>query len=174
MCSSDLEVKAQESLIGAGKGQADAEYYTKQSEAIQKLYDANDKLNDFKNIEIPKMNRQTFDEEIINDIELIRSKKLGADSQIETLRTQINDENTLLAERRKALEDFTKAQKAAQVEETKLLEKFGLKKAEIDDLIATKDAVALAKKIKALENLRLNEAEQAELAKVVLDRKSVV
>ena len=163
------EVKAQESLIGAGKGQADAEYYTKQSEAIQKLYDANDKLNDFKNIEIPKMNRQTFDEEIINDIELIRSKKLGADSQIETLRTQINDENTLLAERRKALEDFTKAQKAAQVEETKLLEKFGLKKAEIDDLIATKDAVALAKKIKALENLRLNEAEQAELAKVVLE-----
>ena len=108
------EVKAQESLIGAGKGQADAEYYTKQSEAIQKLYDANDKLNDFKNIEIPKMNRQTFDEEIINDIELIRSKKLGADSQIETLRTQINDENTLLAERRKALDDFTKAQKAAQ------------------------------------------------------------
>ncbi len=163
------EVKAQESLIGAGKGQADAEYYTKQSEAIQKLYDANDKLNDFKNIEIPKMNRQTFDEEIINDIELIRSKKLGADSQIETLRTQINDENTLLAERRKALDDFTKAQKAAQEEETKLLEKFGLKKAEIDDLIATKDAVALAKKIKALEDSRLNEAEQAELAKVVLE-----
>ena len=163
------EVKAQESLIGAGKGQADAEFYTKQSEAIQKLYDANDKLNDFKNIEIPKMNRQTFDEEIINDIELIRSKKLGADSQIETLRTQINDENTLLAERRKALDDFTKAQQQAQDEETKLLEKFGLKKAEIDDLIATKDAVALAKKIKALENIRLNEAEQAELAKVVLE-----
>lgn len=163
------DVIAQEALFGNVKGSAKAEFYTKQSEAVQKLYEAQDKLNDFLTIEKPKKEREIFDQEIINDIELIRSKKLGADSQIETLRTQINDENTLLAERRKALDDFTKAQKAAQEEETKLLEKFGLKKAEIDDLIATKDAVALAKKIKALGNLRLNEAEQAELAKVVLE-----
>ena len=41
------DVIAQEALFGNVKGSAKAEFYTKQSEAVQKLYEAQDKLNDF-------------------------------------------------------------------------------------------------------------------------------
>ena len=66
------DVIAQEALFGNVKGSAKAEFYTKQSEAVQKLYEAQDKLNDFLTIEKPKKEREIFDQEIINDIELIR------------------------------------------------------------------------------------------------------
>ncbi len=161
-------VIAEESRAGVGKGRALQDFYDKQIESKKKLFDAEDRLGDLERTNAQET-RRLQDETIINEIELIRSKKLGADSQVEILKKQVDDENNLIAQRKKALQDLTDAQLNAQNEEIKLLEKFGLTKIEIENLIAEKDAVKLAKQLDELGNTRLDIAQKETLAKVVLE-----
>jgi hypothetical protein len=165
----DQAVRAEESRRGVGKGNALKEFYDKQSEAVQKLYDANDKYLDLTTQVIPKERRKMINDEIIQEIELLRSKKLGADSAVETLKNQVADETLLLEKRQKAFQKLTEEQLKAQNEEFLLLEKFGLQRAELDDLLATKDAVALQRKITDLGLTRLGIEQQNELAKVIVE-----
>jgi hypothetical protein len=164
----DLNLQAQESNALVGKGNALQEFYDKQIEAQKKLFDAEDRLGDLERTNAQE-SRRLFDETIINNIELLRSKKLGADSEVETLKQQVADEGNLIAERRKNLQLLTDAQINAQNEEVKLLEKFGLTKTEIENLIAEKDAVKLARQLEELGRTRLDIAQKETLAKVVLE-----
>jgi hypothetical protein len=105
---------------------------------------------------------------------------LGADAQVKILTQQISDEKYQLEERQGFEEELRKKQLEAQNEEVKQLTKyiaaeydahgkaieFSLTEDQINDLIAEKDAVRLAKKIKAT---KLSQAQQEELAKVILE-----
>ena len=165
----DDALKAEESRRGVGRGKALQEFYTKASEAAQKLFEVEDKYNDFISLELPKSERQLFDQRIINEIELLRSKKLGADSAVEILKKQVTDEKSILADRQAALDTLKKAQAAAFEEEISLLQKFGLTRKELDKLISTNDALALQRQIVQLGKTKLNVEQQTELAKVVLE-----
>lgn len=162
-------VQAQESNVLVGKGNALQEFYDKQSEAVQKLFDANDKYLDLIELEIPKAQREFKEQTIIDEIELIRSKKLGADSQVEILKKQVDDETTILQNRKESLKQLTDAQLNAQNTEIELLKEFGLTKTEIENLIAEQDAVKLARDLDELGRTKLSIAQKETLAKVVLE-----
>lgn len=163
------DLKAEESRYLVGKGKANQEFYDKLSEAQRKFYDSNDKYLDLINQIIPKSEREFLEQTIINQIELIRSKKLGADTQVETLKKQVDDEKTILKKRKKAFIELTQSQIKAQEEEIQLLQKFGLTRKEIDDLIAQKDAVLLEKQLTQLHNDKLSIGQKEELAKVIVE-----
>lgn len=163
----DLAIKREEANPIVGKGNARQEFLDRQEEARSKLFEANDKLVDLVEINAAK-ERQITDEQIIKQIELIRSKKLGADSEVEILKQQALDEGTILKNRREALDKLTKQQVEAQNEEVRLLQSFGLEKKEIEDLIKTTDGLALQKKLVNLET-RLDISQRDELAKVVVE-----
>lgn len=111
--------------------------------------------------------RQIIQTETINNIELIRSKKLGADAQVQILTKQVSDEKIQLEDREKIQQQLTDRQLAAQAEEIKLLENFGLTQSEVLDLINEKDAVLLSNKLKDLRATRLSDEATTELAKVI-------
>lgn len=113
--------------------------------------------------------RQLVQAETVDAIELIRSKKLGADAQVQILTKQVADEKEQLEDREKFQEELRRKQLEAQAEEIKLLEKFGLTESEVLDLINEKDAVRLASKLKNLRATRLSETQEQELAKVILE-----
>ena len=168
----DQELKAEESRYGNRAGSANQEFYDAQAEAAAELFEANDKLGDLDRI-LSQEKRKFTIQEITDQIELIRSKKLGADSAVETLKKQVADETTILTNRRASLAKLETEQKKAQEEEIQLLTKFGLSKKEIDDLIAETDAVALARELKSFgqaeKGFRLSVGQTEELAKVVLE-----
>ena len=163
------QLKAEESRYGVGKGKANQEFYDQLSEAQRKFYDSNDKYLDLITQIIPKSEREFLEQTIINQIELIRSKKLGADTQVEILKKQVDDEKTILENRNKAFIELTQAQIKAQEEEIQLLQKFGLTRKEIDDLIAQKDAVLLEQQLTQLHNDKLSIGQKEELAKVIVE-----
>jgi hypothetical protein len=165
----NLALQAEESRRGVGKGKALQEFYDKQSESVQKLFDAEDKYKDLIELEIPKAQREFKEQTILDEIELIRSKKLGADSQVEILKKQVDDEKSLIAERKKSLQDLTDAQLKAQNEEFDLLEKFGIKRSELDALVTETDAVKLARDLDELGRTRISIAQKESLAKVILE-----
>lgn len=168
----DQELKAEESRYGNRAGSANQEFYDAQAEAAAELFEANDKLGDLDRI-LSQEKRKFTIQEITDQIELIRSKKLGADSAVETLKKQVADETTILTNRRASLAKLETEQKKAQDEEIQLLTEFGLSKKEIDDLIAETDAVALARELKSFgqaeKGFRLSVGQTEELAKVVLE-----
>lgn len=164
----DLALKAEESRRGVGVGNARQEFYDKQVEAQKRLFDATDKLGDLERTNAQDL-RKRNEQRIVDEIELIRSKKLGADSAVETLKKQVDDENTILTNRRASFAKLESEQLKAQNEEIRLLTQFGLKKSEIEDLIATRDAVALQRKLVALQVDRLSVGQLQELAKVVTE-----
>lgn len=168
----DQELKAEESRYGNRAGSANQEFYDAQAEAAAELFEANDKLGDLDRI-LSQEKRKFTIQEITDQIELIRSKKLGADSAVETLKKQVSDETTILTNRRASLAKLETEQKKAQDEEIQLLTEFGLSKKEIDDLIAETDAVALARELKSFgqaeKGFRLSVGQTEELAKVVLE-----
>jgi len=118
--------------------------------------------------------RQIAQTEIINQVELIRSKKLGADAQVQILTKQVADEKIQLEERERLNDTLRSKQIEAQNEEVRLLAEIKTKKGEqavseeqLFDLINTRDAVLLANKLKALRADRVSEEVITEIAKVV-------
>jgi hypothetical protein len=140
--------------------------------AVQEKYLANlaafDALDDLDRQESERK-RKILQTETINGIELIRSKKLGADAAVQILTKQIADEKNQLEERESFQAQLSQKQKEALEEEIRLLGNFGLTQTEILDLINEKDAVQLANKLKALRATRLSEEAETELAKVILE-----
>jgi hypothetical protein len=153
-----------------------SKFTTKVSEeALQKIQEKNiaekeaaDVLDDLDRQEAERR-RQIIQTETIAQIELIRSKKLGADAQVQILTKQVADEKEQLEDREKFQEELRRKQLEAQAEEIKLLERFGLTQDEVLDLINEKDAVRLANKLKNLRATRLSEEQETELAKVILE-----
>lgn len=164
----DQAVKAEASRRGVGVDNVRQEFLDKQVEASKKLFDATDRLNDLERTNAEE-SRKFTENKIIDEIELIRSKKLGADSDVENLKKQVDDEQTILSTRMSALRQLTATQAKAQAEETRLLTEFGLTTKEVNDLIATTDAVNLQQKLKALAVDRLSVGQQQELAKVITE-----
>ncbi len=129
---------------------------------------AADALDDLSRQEAER-ERQMLQTKTINEIELIRSKKLGADAQVKILTKQIADEKEQLEDRERFNDELRTKQLEAQEAEIKLLGNFGLKASEVQDLINEKDAVKLANNITALRDTRLSQEATDELAKVVLE-----
>lgn len=147
--------------------------------AVQEKYlaqlSAADKLDDLDRQEAERR-RQIAQTEIINDVELIRSKKLGADAQVAILTKQVADEKIQLEERERLNDELRAKQLSAQNEEIRILSKLrtsrgeqAVSEAELNDLIATKDAVVLAGKLKILRATKLSEEATTEVAKVVFE-----
>lgn len=151
--------------------------------AVQEKYlaeiKASDVLDDLDRQESERR-RQIVQTETIDQIELIRSKKLGADEQVKILTQQVADEKNQLEDRERFEEQLRSKQLDAQNEEVKLFEKFiyarykggklieeqAITAQQVNELISEKDAVLLAKKIKATN---LSVIQQEELAKVILE-----
>jgi hypothetical protein len=130
--------------------------------------EADDRLDDLSRQENERR-RKIHQEEIIRQIELIRSKKLGADEEVKILTKQVNDEKFQLEEREKINNTLRTKQLEARAEEIKLLGEFGLTQQEVLDLINEKDQVKLANNLKLLNDTRLSVAQTDELAKVILE-----
>jgi hypothetical protein len=147
-------------------------------DALQKLQEkflaqesAADALDDLDRQETERR-RQMIQDETINNIELIRSKKLGADEQVKILTKQVEDEKFQLEERERFNAELRQKQLAARDEEIKLLGTFGLKQQEVLDLINEKDQVKLANALKNLRATRLSQAATDELAKVIFEQQT--
>lgn len=150
---------------------------TESINAVQEKYLAQlaaaDALDDLDRQEAERR-RQIAQTEIINDVELIRSKKLGADAQVQILTKQVADEKIQLEERERLNDELRQKQINAQNEEIKILAQLktskgeqAISEAELNDLIATTDAVVLAGKLKNLRATRLSQEATDEVAKVV-------
>lgn len=147
--------------------------------AVQEKYLAQlaaaDKLDDLDRQEAERR-RQIAQTEILNDVELIRSKKLGADAQVQILTKQVADEKIQLEDREKINDQLRAKELEAQDAEIKKLSELKTSKGEqaiseieLNDLINTQDAVLLANKIKELRATKLSEDAATEVAKVVLE-----
>lgn len=145
--------------------------------AVQEKYLAQlaaaDRLEDLDRQEAERR-RQLAQTEIINEVELIRSKKLGADAQVQILTKQVADEKIQLEERQNLNDLLRQKQLEAQNEEIRLLAKLktskkeqAISEIELNDLIATTDAVVLAGKLKLLRDNKLSEEQTIAVAKVV-------
>ena len=147
--------------------------------ALQDKYQAQltaaDALDDLDRQEAERR-RQIAQTEIINQVELIRSKKLGADAQVQILTKQVADEKIQLESREKLNDELRGKQLSAQNEEIRILSQLKTSKGEqavseleLNDLIATKDAVVLAGKLKILRATKLSDEATTEVAKVVFE-----
>jgi hypothetical protein len=168
----DIALAKQKGLEHLTEGKLSVKVSTEALNAIQDKYlaelAAKDKLDDLDRQEAERR-RQIIQTETIANIELIRSKKLGADEAVKILTKQVADEKNQLEEREVFNDQLRQKQIDAQNEEIRLLGTFGLKKEEVYDLINEKDAVALANKLKALRADRLSQEVADELAKVVFE-----
>lgn len=137
--------------------------------------DAADKLDDLNRQEAMRR-RQIDSAEIISQLELLRSKKLGADAAVQILTKQVADEKNQLEDRANLEEELRNKQLTAQAEEVRLIAKFKTSKDEqaiseekINELINEQDALKLAQNIKLLRDERLSEEQANELAKIILE-----
>ncbi len=141
-------------------------------EALKEKYlatlKANDAVADLTREE-GEQNRAFIQETIIGQIELLRSKKLGADSAIQILKDQVADETVQLELRAQKQKELFQAQQDQTLAEIALFETFGVSQAEILDLINEKDAVRLAQRLTELEKTRISTAQREELAKIILE-----
>jgi hypothetical protein len=145
------------------QGSALNELLDRQTEAQLKLNEAVDAEDDLTRQNDARIRAQ-FQTRLVEDIELIRSKKLSASSQIQILTAQIADEKNQLEDRAKSVKELRKAEKAETDEEFRLFQTGVEQRIDFQNLVATKDAVILSKKIKSLN---LATALETELAKIV-------
>lgn len=137
--------------------------------------EANDALDDLNRQEAERI-MATNQAQITAEIELIRSKKLGADGQIQILKDLVADEKIQLEKREQSFLDLSKAQEEGLAEEIRLLTQYKniagdlvLSEAEILDLINEKDQVRLANRLTELRQTKLSEEQYIELSKVILE-----
>jgi hypothetical protein len=173
----DIELLRQQGFETISNSKLSVKASTEAINAVQEKYLAQlaaaDALDDLDRQEAERR-RQIAQTEIINQVELIRSKKLGADAQVQILTKQVADEKIQLEERERINEELRSKQIEAQNEEIRILAELktskgeqAISEAELNDLIATTDAVVLAGKLKILRATRLSEEATTEVAKVV-------
>jgi hypothetical protein len=149
------------------------------NEKVKANLQAEDALADLPRQEATRLAKQVQDQQSAS-IELILKKKLNAQEEIAILTKQVADEKIILSERAKIIENLrTKELESTQA----LIDKFNQKideenklnkgneralkqRVDFQDLINTKDSVALGEKLKAL---KITEAQQELVAKIVAD-----
>jgi hypothetical protein len=153
------------------------EELTALNEKVKANIEAQDALSDLPREEA-KLKREQIQKETEYRIELTRSKKLAANSEVAILTKQLADEKLQLEERRVIRERLNEAENATQqnqfelfnkgIDEENKINKKGdaalKQRVDFRALVAEKDTVALAEKIRTLN---LSEAQQIEVAKVV-------
>ena len=128
---------------------------------------AEDSLNDLQ-VENARERRARFQAQILEEVELLRSKKLNADASVQLLTEQLNNEKIQLEQRNEIARELLKENTAETQKEFETLAKTfttsAQKQITLAELVATTDAIELAKRIKGLD---LYEAGTQELAKIV-------
>lgn len=165
------EVIAREALVGLQN--VSPELLEKQTQAQLKLNSALDIEADLTRQQAA-VNRARNVAEATQSIELLRSKKLSADSQSAILEKQLQDDKIQLAERRKIAKQISLDNIATTKQEIKIFkEKLGVQFNE-QSLLDEKNPIRLAEKLKELKQLDennklvgLGEEAITELAKVV-------
>ncbi len=147
---------------------------------VKTAIDAEDKLSDLPRQEAKRL-RQRLQAETLFDIELTRSKKLSANSQVAILTKQLADEKIQLEERQLIREQLNRAENEVFQNQFDLFNKgideenklnagaeIALKRRiDFNELVNERDAVALAKKIKRLTETNVTEEQGIEIAKIV-------
>jgi len=159
--------------LATGKGNARADLYDKQLEALLKLDAAEDASEDLLR-QNAAAQRQRNVEQAIAEVELLRSKKLSANEQSAILEKQLNDEKNQLEERRKIAAQLLNEQNKTTKEEIRIFkEKTGIQFNE-QALLNQTDAVKLANQLKSIQQINeegelvgIGEEAIKELAKVV-------
>jgi hypothetical protein len=159
-------LQAEESRLGVGKGNARAEFYDKLTEATLNYNVALDELEDLERTNAQE-GRQRFQARLIQEIELLRSNKLSANVRVAELKKSIADEKQQLEAREKFVDELAQKNKETQDEEFRLFQTGVEERINFADLIATKDEVQLANKIKT--NIASIEGTELEttLAKII-------
>lgn len=153
------------------------EELTALNEKVKANIEAQDVLSDLPREEA-KLKREQIQKETEFQIELTRSKKLSASSDLAILTKQVSDEKIQLEERRAIREKLNESERKTQenqfelfnkgIEEENKVNKKGdaelKQRVDFRSLVAEKDAVILAERIRGLN---LSEAQQTEVAKVV-------
>ena len=174
--------KAEEKQFGVGAGKARAEFYKAEAEAKVKLFEADDALGDLTRTNAEK-ERQLIQNKTSFEVDLILKKKENAFAQTAILEQQIKDETDSLKKRRDLINELNKEERKTQEAQFKIFND-GIKKenevnakageqlkklVDFKDLINTKDAVALGKKIELLRESNLTDEQSAQVAKIVVN-----
>jgi len=108
-----------------------------------------------------------FQEELINDIELLRSNKLSANAKVKNLEKQIADERTQLEKRGALIKELNDQNIKVQNEEFAIFQKGVAEKIDVQKLLAIQDEVQLKnfvrKNIASIEGTAL----ETELFKII-------
>ena len=178
----NLAVKKAEDDTLVKKGQALNEFYLKQTEAKVKAFEAEDALGDLTRTNAEK-ERQLIQNKTSFEVDLILKKKENAFAQTAILEQQIKDETDSLKKRRDLINELNKEERKTQEAQFKIFND-GIKKenevnakageqlkklVDFKDLINTKDAVALGKKIELLRESNLTDEQSAQVAKIVVN-----
>ncbi len=151
----------------------------KLQEKVKATLEAEDALADLPRQEAKRLREKVQNEQAL-DIELILKKKLNAQEEIVILTKQIEDEKIQLSERAKFIEELRSKELASsqaqfdifnqKINEENKENKKGdaelKERVDFQDLINTKDAVVLAKKI---STLKVSQNQQELVAKIVAD-----
>jgi hypothetical protein len=173
-------VKAEESRNGVGEGNALQEFYDKQVEARKKVFEAEDALGDLTRTNAEK-ERELIQQKTAFEVDLILKKKESANAQGAILEAQIAKETASLEKRRALIlrlnaeeqkiqrqqfEIFNRGIDAENVANEKAGEQLK-KRVDFQDLVNTKDAVALGRKIELLRQNNLTDEQASQVAKIV-------
>lgn len=176
----DLAVKKAEDDTLVKKGQALNEVYLKQAEARVKAFEAEDALGDLTRTNAEK-ERQIIQTKTSFEVDLILKKKENAFASSQILEESIAKETASLKNRRKLINKLNKEELKNQKEqfkafnegidaENKVNAKAGeqlKKRVNFQDLVNTKDAVQLARKIELLRETNLTDEQASQVAKIV-------
>lgn len=164
IAQSEYDVALANVAAGAAIGAVNNATLDALAEADLKLKEARDEQQDYLTITEPQILRQRASEELVRDLELVRSKKKSSTAQIDILEKQINDEKLQIEEREKALKQFNKANRATFDEQIRLIkERTGIQ-FDAEVLLQERNNIALAEKIK---NLQLGEEITSALATII-------
>lgn len=164
IAQSEYDVALANVAAGAAIGAVNNATLDALAEADLKLKKARDDQQDFLTITEPEILRKRQSEELIRDLELVRSKKKSSTAQVDILEKQINDEKLQIEERENALKQFNEANRATFDEQIRLIkERTGIQ-FDAEVLLQERNNIALAEKLK---NLQLGEEVTSALATII-------
>lgn len=173
--------KAEEKQFGVGTGKARSEFYKAEAEAKVKLFEAEDDLGDLTRTNAEK-ERQLIQNKTSFEVDLILKKKENAFAQTAILEEQIKQETSSLKKRRDLINELNKEERKNQEAQFKIFNDGITKENEVNakagerlkslvdfkDLVNTKDAVALGKKIELLRESNLTDEQATQVAKIIV------
>ena len=154
-------------IAGAVIGNVTDDQLNKRTDAQLKLNEAKDAVDDLDRQRSERQRKRTEDE-LIRDLELLRSKKKASTAAIDLLENEITEQKNQIEEREKSLQKFNETNRKTFDQQIKLIkDRLGIE-FNADDLLAERDNVLLAEKLKKLETEKnLGEAVVGKLAEVI-------